>query len=578
MRKSVRALVVVLTSIIGAITLSVTSAFTGALAFGAVALIVPGTGTPNANNVANYRENARDRYLQGTACGMGGCIGTNLVGINYPASFFPLVIIPNWCRPGPDGCDTWNQSVGKGADALQSDLDYYLNNTNEKIVIFGYSQGGAVVANVMQNFGSLTQAQKDRIQVVTIGSIQNPDGGLFQRLAFLNYIPILDISFNPPMVPDTGVNYTNIGFQYDPVVYAPRYFGNPFSVLNALAAFETVHGYYLSPNGNGPNDTLPYGYTPATLAQQLDCSANPGNCRTDSFGNTYIMIPATSLPLADFILSTVPAPLSTIVKPLVDLFAPTFKVLADLGYDFSGDPSVPTPLSILPFNPLTLNPVQLTVQLIAAAIQGVQNAFGDLGSVASLIPVPTAPVPTQMPAPVVGPALAPLTTSVAQSFDSNAKGSMPSVVSGEAPAIESSKTVAAQAKTVPSPVPAAPAEQMTEPSTLTVAGPTPLEVEKPKKNLVPSMGRSDQLGISTLTPASHDEQSGPSTGTNVTTGPSTATGSTPPPVALAQVGSGVTGLTTGVTPTANTSGAAANHAPGAGTENNAGSDASKAAA
>ena len=38
------------------------------LALGATALIVPGTGTPNANIVPNYMQNAVDYYLQGTFC------------------------------------------------------------------------------------------------------------------------------------------------------------------------------------------------------------------------------------------------------------------------------------------------------------------------------------------------------------------------------------------------------------------------------------------------------------------------------------------------------------------------------
>ena len=55
---------------------------------------------------------------------------------------------------------------------------------------------------------------------------------------------------------------TRIGFQYDPVVYAPLYWGNPFTLLNALAAFETVHGYYLTPNDD-PTDPIAYGYRPS---------------------------------------------------------------------------------------------------------------------------------------------------------------------------------------------------------------------------------------------------------------------------------------------------------------------------
>ena len=72
--------------------LGIASAFVSALALAATALIVPGTATPNANVVAGYRENARNYYLQGTPCTdeseLSGA--TNLIGINYPASFWPL--------------------------------------------------------------------------------------------------------------------------------------------------------------------------------------------------------------------------------------------------------------------------------------------------------------------------------------------------------------------------------------------------------------------------------------------------------------------------------------------------------
>ena len=63
-------------------------ALTSAISLAATALIVPGTGTPNANIVPNYMQNAVDYYLQDTFCGQpgGGCDtpGTDLIGINYP--------------------------------------------------------------------------------------------------------------------------------------------------------------------------------------------------------------------------------------------------------------------------------------------------------------------------------------------------------------------------------------------------------------------------------------------------------------------------------------------------------------
>ncbi|MDT5317107.1 MAG: hypothetical protein QOE74_6127, partial [Mycobacterium sp.] len=99
MRRTMRSIGVLFISMLAALGLVIGSAFSAALAFGAVALIVPGTGTPDANIVTNYLENARDRYLTTTACGPtgAGCPDANLQGINYPATFFPLFIFNNWC-------------------------------------------------------------------------------------------------------------------------------------------------------------------------------------------------------------------------------------------------------------------------------------------------------------------------------------------------------------------------------------------------------------------------------------------------------------------------------------------------
>ena len=304
-----------------------------------------------------------------------------------------------------------------GTDNLITALTPYLTPTStEDVVLFGYSQGGDVVADTLTylNGLDLPDATKERLEVVTIGGIENPDGGLWQRLAgwwpsWLGPVPILDISFDPAMPVDTGIHTTAIGFEYDPVTYAPLYWGNPLSLLNMLAAFETVHGYYLSPNGNNEDATLPYGYTPETLAPQLDCDTSPANCRSDSYGNTYVMIPATSLPLADLILSLAGPTGAPIVKPLVDLLAPVTKVLVDLGYDWSGDPGVPKPLSLLPFNP-SQNWLTVGVKLVVATVQGVQAFLGDLGVGAGPEPAttiaPATPAPALLAAKLAAPPVA----------------------------------------------------------------------------------------------------------------------------------------------------------------------------
>ena len=180
-----------------------------------------------------------------------------------------------------------------------------------------------------------------------IGSIANPDGGLWPRLSPFSFLGqlLLDATFGPPMITDSGISTTIIGFEYDPVVYAPKFWGNPLALLNALAAFQNVHGQYLAGPNRPGSGTLPYGYTEAELAAAL---ADQNNVRDGgNSDNQYIMIPAKSLPLANLILSMADSiGITPFVKPFVDLFAPIAKVIIDLGYDWSGDPDVPQSLSI----------------------------------------------------------------------------------------------------------------------------------------------------------------------------------------------------------------------------------------
>jgi PE-PPE domain len=379
MRKSARAFGLVIVSVIGAIVLGITSALSAAFAFGAVALIVPGTGTHNINPpnaVTGYKENAADRFINPSGVACTSTDGCGLVGVDYPATFFPLVIFNGWC-PGLS-CDTWNKSVGTGVANLNSALINQLANPtpdNQQIILFGYSQGGAVVSQEMYNLAGLDQSLKDRITVVTIGNINNPQG-LWSRLSFLPTIPGLNISFGPQLPTDIGIKSTNYAFEYDPVGDAPLYWGNPFAMLNALAAFEYVHGYYLVPNSNAPTDGLAYGYNPTTLAAAI---ADPNNIKTYKDA-TFILIPQQgTLPIMMPFLALAAATGTTaIVKPIVDLVSPVMKVLIDLGYDRTINPGIPQTLSILPFNPFQ-NWGTIGTNLVNAAGQGIHDFLADLG-------------------------------------------------------------------------------------------------------------------------------------------------------------------------------------------------------
>jgi hypothetical protein len=406
MRKTAKALFLVIVALIGSIALSIASAFTAAFAFGAVALIVPGTGTHNVLTAPIYRQNAATRYIDpaGTPVCSGNPASCNTVGVDYPATFFPLVIFSGWC-PGLS-CDTWNKSVGTGVTNLDLAVQQQLAaDPTQQIVVFGYSQGGAVVSQELYNLNQLPTADKNRISVVTIGNINNPQG-LWSRLSFLPTIPFLDISFNPQL-PTTGIKSTNYSFEYDPVGDAPLYFGNPLAVLNALAAFEYVHGYYLSPNENGTTDTLPYGYTPDTLATAI---ANaPKRTYQDA---TFVLIPQQgALPLMQPFLDIASATGTTaLVKPIVDLISPLTKVLINLGYDRTINPGIPQTLSILPFNPFQ-NWLAVGANAATATVQGIQAFLGDLG--------------------VAPPALAPNTTPVTTSTLVAAKSAAPLVATAK---------------------------------------------------------------------------------------------------------------------------------------------------
>jgi hypothetical protein len=394
MRKTARVLVLSVLGLVSTAALSIVAAILAAVSLAATALIVPGTGTPKAEDVPLYEEHAVNRYISPFVpdCTFATC---NPTGVDYPASFFPLVIFSNWCVPGR--CETWNDSVEQGVQSLITNLGQ-VPDANGPVTLFGYSQGGAVVSNALRQLQGNPLLDKVG-SIVLIGNAYNPDGGLFTRLGFLPTIPFLNITFGPATPTDTGIPMTSIGFQYDPVMYAPKYWGNPLSMLNALAAFETVHGFYLTPNGNGPTDPIAYGYTEKDLTDFFANTPCPSaNCRVDDAGNKYYMIPARGLPMFNFVQSQLPAALQPLVKPFIDLATPVTQVLVDLGYDWSGNPGKTQWLSPLPAK-LIQNWPGVGVNLVTATIQGIQAFIGDLGAVGA----PAAPAPqpevTELAAP-----------------------------------------------------------------------------------------------------------------------------------------------------------------------------------
>ena len=364
------------------------SAMSMAVALAATVLLVPGTGVPDATKVSDYIGHALDYYVAPytPSCTSTATSPTCAVKpIDYPAQFWPIPL-PGW--GGLTGAK-WDISTGKGLSTLQIALDGTLHPAsgppNEPIVIFGYSQGGNSVSREKRALGDLG-ANPDNISFVMIGNTNRPNGGLFERLAFLGHVPILDATFGLPAPTTTCTTRcaTDIAFEYDGVADFPLYPLNVLATLNALAGFWYVHGTYLAPNGRTDVDELPDGYTESELEAEL---ANEDNW--DDHGDTrYITIPTKTLPLVrPFLEFGGFTHTSFIVKPIVDLLEPVLRVLIDTGYDRSLSYGVPAPFRLIPLN---INPIKLAGDVVKALGQGVKAALGDIGIKA---PAPT-PVST----------------------------------------------------------------------------------------------------------------------------------------------------------------------------------------
>lgn len=340
---------------------------TAAVTLTATALIVPGTATPNPATVPNYMENAVGYYISPTteSC----AVECDPEPVPYIAQFWPFP----WEGWGGLTGAKFDVSVASGIAQLTSDLvGPYNPGADNPIVIFGFSQGATVATNVKYQLSKLSVTDQEAIDFVLIGSPNRPNGGLFERLALLGTIPILDATMGVPTPTDTAMSTVDVAFQYDGVADFPLYPINLLADLNAIAGFWYTHGSYLSPDGDDL-DALPNGLTPAELASAI---ADPVNQQITAGSDTvYVLVPTTDLPLLqplrDFGKATGTEFLTT---ALIDLVQPALRVLIETGYDRSLPYGTPAPFRLIP----RVNPLTVAVDLVNAVGEGVRAAISDL--------------------------------------------------------------------------------------------------------------------------------------------------------------------------------------------------------
>jgi len=397
MGKLLRTLVLGVLTWLSCVVLGVTSVFAAAPAIAGTeptTLVVPPTTVSNTSLHPGFNDIARSRYVEpfypdfGDTCSESA---ENCIGINYPATFWPL--LGNETTPALKA-DKWNVSVGHGVENLNDVLILELAQHDEPIAIYGYSQGARVVSISKQNLiNTLPPSAADRLSISLTGNISRPNGGTWSRFTNWGTIPILDITFGDPTPTDTGVPTTDVCGQYDGVCDFPNYFVsglafNSLAILNAIIGFVYwPHPTYLGPVS--PPGQLPLGYAPAELEQQMDILQHPENFSVTG-DTTYITIPLAPdahLPIVKLALQLTAPFLKPIIEPLVELTEPLLRWRIDQAFNSNIDPGTPTPIRLFRIPFLDYDPFEEAAAFVAALEKGIADATDGVPIEAKIAPL-----------------------------------------------------------------------------------------------------------------------------------------------------------------------------------------------
>lgn len=381
MRKVGRVVRIFLLSLLSTAVLAAATAIVAAVSLAATVLIVPGTGTPNANNVGGYMENFRDYYMR-TPCSttQGGCPDSGLKGVDYPASFWPIPL-PGWC---PNlRCDKFDVSVAKGVQSLITEVG---GVTTPSYLIAGYSQGARVASIAKMRIARGAWAGLPLPDAFTfIGNPNRPNGGILSRFGIIGRIPILDVTTGQPTPTNTGIPTEDWAIRWEGIADWPQYLLNPLAIVNSILGFVYDHGTYLAVNADSDPGEIPAGYDPAIWQQIVSNPQNyPAIVNIQTYGDTtYYTITPKVLPLVRW-LHDIPL----IGKPIADFFEPILRVvIEETGYNRAIPFGYPIGTSLIPW----FNPISLFIKLIPAVLIGINNFFANFGLATEIPLSPTTP-------------------------------------------------------------------------------------------------------------------------------------------------------------------------------------------
>ena len=339
----------------GAGVLGLTSIMTAAFALGDdVALISPGAeGIGGTTGVSSeFTQDVYDLYINPT---------------QSPLPFPEQLTFPDYSPVALDLPALNGLTDQQTIDEATTELNTAITQTyaGDKIVDLSYSESTIAATQEMialdAEQGQAGVPSPDSLSFVMLGDLNNPNGGILERLSGLN--PGIDYyTATPSDTPYPTEIYT---IQYDGVADFPQYPTDILADLNAVMGYTTAHLEY---------STL----TPAELATAVVEPTSPGYDGVTE----YFMIPTQDLPLLEP-LRAMPG----IGPALADLIQPDLRVLVDMGYG-DGYADVPTEAS---FSTPDYNYSAIDADMALGLQQGITAAEVDMGM------LPTSDLPDAYP-------------------------------------------------------------------------------------------------------------------------------------------------------------------------------------
>jgi hypothetical protein len=307
-----------------------------------------------------------------TALMMGGS------GMPTPSEFWQDGIITDYIDPATGGNYTpvlvptpesfASTSVPDGLADLQAAMGQQA--ADQPYLVEGYSQSAVIAIDEEIQLMQSGQAPPDATFLL-LGSLNRPDGGIFERFPGLVIPGTAGFDFNGAEPTDAGIPTIDIANQYDFFADFPQYPINGLADLNALFGIIYAHAAY----GNGPlPEEVPAVWPPSEpltgpFASEYVLGSTEVVKQVDG-DTTFYFVPTTELPLLD--------PLRSLGVPesVLNIFQPALQVIVEAGYDRSIPFGDPTPAELIP----TIDPATFTLEFDNAVVQGANNAFELFGA------------------------------------------------------------------------------------------------------------------------------------------------------------------------------------------------------